>query len=195
MDAFQAALRDVVIPNPAQRSEEHYRGCQEVWSYIDARIDEAVARTAKSRDEIPTTKKQVRIIDELVKASDDKPTLRFLVISLFMPAHDNLAVAVSNAFFHLARNPEAWAKLRDEIVEKVDQPLTHELLASFKYLNWVLKESKDCAENIVDCKLIDHGSLPPHPTQLRHTQRVPFHDSVTCRRRSRWPKSSSLRKR
>lgn len=74
MDAFQAALRDVVIPNPSQRSEEHFKGCQEVWDYIDARIDEAVARTARSDDEPLTTKKQVRIIDELVKSSDDKTT-------------------------------------------------------------------------------------------------------------------------
>ena len=107
MDAFQTALRDVVIPDPSQRSEEHYKGCREVWDYIDARIEDAVARTAKTNVEPLTMKKQVRIIDELVKSSDDKTTLRFLIISLFMPAHDNLAVAVSNAFFHLARKPEA----------------------------------------------------------------------------------------
>jgi cytochrome P450 len=142
MDAFQAALRDVVIPNPSQRSEEHFKGCQEVWDYIDARIDEAVARTARSDDEPLTTKQQVRIIDELVKSSDDKTTLRFLVISLFMPAHDNLAVAIGNVFFHLARKPEAWTKLRAEVISKADQPLNHEVLTSHKYLTWVLKESK-----------------------------------------------------
>lgn len=190
MDAFQAALRDVVIPDPAQRSEEHYRGCQEVWSYIDARIDEAFTRTAKSRNELPTTEKQVRIIDELVKASDDKPALRFLIISLFMPAHDNLAVAVSNVFFHLARNPEAWAKLRNEIMEKADQPLTHGLLTSLKYLNWVLKESKNEAENIFDYKLTDYDSVSPHPIELRHAPRMPLHHGIACRWRYGRPESS-----
>ena len=143
MDSFQAALRDVVIPDPSQRSEAHYKGCREVWEYIDAHIDEAIARTAQSKHERPSTKKQVRIIDELVKASDDKSTLRFLIISLFMPAHDNVAVAVSNVFFHLARSPEAWAKLRNEVSAKADQSLTYELLTSLQYLNWVLRESKD----------------------------------------------------
>lgn len=68
--------------------------------------------------------------------------MRFLVISLFMPAHDNLAVAIGNVFFHLARKPEAWTKLRAEVISKADQPLNHEVLTSHKYLTWVLKESK-----------------------------------------------------
>lgn len=141
MDAFQAAQRDVVIP-VAQRSKDHYKGCQEVYDYIDARIDEAISRISGTGDESPETKKQVRIVDELVKASQDKLSLRYLILSIFMPAHDNVAIALSNAFFHLARNPDSWAKLRAEILSGNSQPLTYELLGSFKYLNWVLREGQ-----------------------------------------------------
>lgn len=157
MNAFQAAQRDVVIPNPAHRSKEHYKGVQDVWDYIDARIDEAFARISGSENEPPSEKKQVRIIDELVKASQDKVTLRFLILSIFMPAHDNVAVALSNAFFHLARNPECWANLRAEVESKASEPLTYELLGSFKYLNWVLRESK---LSTCDCKRSNNNSLP-----------------------------------
>jgi len=141
MDAFQAAQRDVVIP-VAKRSKEHYEGCQAVYDYIDARIDEAVSRTVETRGEQLSTTRHVRIIDELVKTSTDKLSLRYLIISIFMPAHDNVAVALSNAFFHLARNPDCWTKLRAEINSKAQQPLTYELLASFKYMEWVLRESE-----------------------------------------------------
>ncbi|KAF1961218.1 n-alkane-inducible cytochrome P450 [Byssothecium circinans] len=141
MDAFHAAQRDVVILNPALRSREHYKGCQDVWDYIDARVDEAFARMSGSGNEPPSEKKHVRIIDELVKTSQDRISLRFLVLSIFMPAHDNVAVALSNAFFHLARNPGAWTKLRAEIMARASEPLTYELLCSFKYLNWVLRET------------------------------------------------------
>ena len=142
MGAFQAAMQEAVIPDPARRSKEHYEGIQTVWDYVDTRIDEAVRRTAQSRDEPLSSKKQVRIIDELVKASDDKRTLRFLIISLFMPSHENLAIVVTNVFFHLARNQEIWGKLRAEVTAKANRPLTHELLTSLKYLNWIIRESK-----------------------------------------------------
>ena len=142
MNAFHAAQRDVVIPNPALRSREHYKGCQDVWDYIDARIDEAYSRKSGSENKPPSETKHVRIIDELVKVSQDRISLRFLILSIFMPAHDNVAVALSNAFFHLARNPESWTKLRTEIISKASERLTYDLLGSFKYLNWVLRESK-----------------------------------------------------
>lgn len=142
MNAFHAAQRDVVIPNPALRSKEHYKGCQDVWNYIDARIDEAYSRISGSEDEPPSETKHVRIIDELIKVSQDRISLRFLILSIFMPAHDNVAVALSNAFFHLARNPESWTKLRAEIMSKGFGGLTYDLLSSLKYLDWVLRESE-----------------------------------------------------
>jgi len=146
MHAFQAALRDVVIL-ASQRSEEHYKGCQEVHGYIDTRIDEALSRISQMDDECVDDRKQVRIIDELVKSLENKLTLRYLILSIFKPAHDNVAVALSNAFFHLARNPDCWKKLRAEIPSKSSQPFTYEQLRSFTYLNWVLRESQCNAQH------------------------------------------------
>lgn len=141
MNAFQAAQRDVIIPNPALRSKEHYKGCQDVWDYIDDRIEDAFSRMSNSENTSLSESKPVRIIDELVKSSQDKVSLRFLVLSIFMPAHDNVAVALSNAFFHLSRNHDSWAKLQTEIMLKASEPLDYRLLKSFKFMNWVLRES------------------------------------------------------
>jgi cytochrome P450 len=141
INAFTSAQRGVVMP-PAMRDEDWQNNCDLILSYIDNRIEEAITRVSleskKSADEL----KDLRIIDELVKATDDRFSLKYLVLSIFSPAHDTVAVTLSNAFFHLARNPKVWAKLRSEILSAGSQPLTYELLNSFKYLNWVLRESK-----------------------------------------------------
>jgi cytochrome P450 len=139
MDAFMAAQRDVVIP-VSSRSKEYETCCKEVLDYIGGRIDEAVDRAAKP-SHVDLESKQVRIVDELLKATKDKHTLKYLILSIFSPAHDTVAITVGNAIFHLARNARCWAKLRAEVVPTTSQPLTYELLNSFKYLNWVLRES------------------------------------------------------
>lgn len=140
MDAFMAAQRDVVIP-VVKRTNDYKRWCKEVLDYIDDRIDDAADRMTKKDNEGPESK-QVRIVDELLKATNDRHTLKYLVLSIFSPAHDTVAVTVSNAIFHLARNARCWAKLRAEVLPTASQPLTYELLNSYKYLNWVLRESQ-----------------------------------------------------
>jgi cytochrome P450 len=139
MDAFITALRDVIIP-VSERPKNYNDRCKEVLDYIDGCIDEAFSRVLDGPQE-GTDTKQLRIVDELVKATQDKHSLKYLIVSIFSPAHDTVAVTLSNAFFHLARSPNCWAKLRAEILPTVSQPLTYELMNSFKYLNWVLRES------------------------------------------------------
>ncbi|KAF2869042.1 cytochrome P450 [Massariosphaeria phaeospora] len=136
MDAFMFAQRDVITP-VAKRPKEYGEWCKTVLDYIDTCIDEAESRVQKP----PQHTTQIRIVDELVKTIQDKHTLRSLIISIFCPAHDTVAVTLTNAFFHLARHPPCWAKLRAEILLTASQPLTYELLNSYKYLNWVLRET------------------------------------------------------
>lgn len=138
MDAFMAAQRDAIIP-PFRRTKDYEKHCEKVLDYIDDRVNEAFERIA---DESTQEKKQVRIVDELVKATQDRYSLKYLILSIFSPAHDTVAVIVSNAFFHLARNPDCWTKLRAEILPTAPDTLTYELLNSYKYLNWVLRESE-----------------------------------------------------
>jgi cytochrome P450 len=78
----------------------------------------------------------------MAEETQDSLTLRSLVISVFSPAHDGAAVTLSNAMFHLARRPAVWSKLREEVQATKGQELTYELLNSYKYLQWVFKESK-----------------------------------------------------
>ncbi|KAF2828990.1 cytochrome P450 [Ophiobolus disseminans] len=149
MDAFMAAQRDVIIPVP-KRTKEYGKWCKEVLDYIDDRVTEAMDRVTKP-SESDSGSKQVRIIDELLATTHDRRTLKYLALSIFSPAHDSVAITIGNAMFHLARNTESWARLRAEIMPTTCQPLTYEMLNSFKYLNWVLRESsvRECLSTTV----------------------------------------------
>jgi len=139
IDAFVAAQRDVVIP-PEKRPKDYNKWCKEVWDYIDVRIDEALLRI-QGAYETPITGR-LRLIDELAKTTQDKHSIRDHIVNIFSPAHDVVAVTLTNALFHLARNPSCWAKLRAEVLPTSTVPLTYELLNSFKHLNSVLRESE-----------------------------------------------------
>ena len=133
IDAFTAAQKGVVMP-PAMREEKWQSYCDLILSYINDRVEDAFQRvTLPEQPQKPMN--DLRIVDELVKATSDKLSLRYLVLSIFSPAHDTVAVTLSNVFFHLARNPGVWTKLREEVLAFGLAPLTHEMLASFKYLN------------------------------------------------------------
>ncbi|KUJ20857.1 cytochrome P450 [Mollisia scopiformis] len=82
-----------------------------------------------------------RIIDEMAKATQDRLTLRFQMHNLFTPAHDGAAITLSNAFFHLSRNPGAWAKLRAEILPTKRSSITYDLLKTYGYLKNVIHET------------------------------------------------------
>ena len=128
---------------PNQRPKDYQENCDYIYRYIDSRLDEAADRVA-GRTKSDLGSEQVCIIDDLVKTTEDKLSLRYLVLSIFSPAHDTVAVTVSNVFFHLTRHTSCWVKLRAEVLRTASQPLTYELLNSYKYLNWVIRESKWC---------------------------------------------------
>ena len=78
----------------------------------------------------------------MAKETQDPYDLRSQMIGVFSPAHDGAAVTLSNALFHIARRPEEWAKLRAEILPTKEEPITYELLRSYKYIENTLRESE-----------------------------------------------------
>jgi hypothetical protein len=192
MDAFMAAQRDIVIPI-AQRTEEYKTWCKTVLDYIDDRIDEASKRVAEAEDAAPSDK-QVRILDELWKTTKDRYSLRYLILSIFSPAHDTVAITVANAMFHLARNAHCWAKLRAEILPTASRPLTYDLLNSYKYLTWILRESESKTSSCrLDRRLIVVRSSSFNPSQRRNSSRMSLDNSPSIRGRQRRSKPIACR--
>ena len=106
---------------------------EKVHAYIDGHVKRALEET--TLEEKPDTSEEARprryvLLYEMAKQVRDPISLRFQVLNVFMPARDFPAILVSNALFHMARNPEIWSDLREKSLAVKDQPLTFELLKS-----------------------------------------------------------------
>jgi cytochrome P450 len=145
MEAFEYAQRGTGVRMMLgrlrflHRDAKWYVSCKAVTDFCEKRVEEAIERLEKG-EERRTEKDRLRLVDEAAKATKDRYTLRSLILSVFSPAHDGAAVALSNVFFHLARNPTVWNKLRKEVLRYADLPITYELLNSHTYLKNVFRE-------------------------------------------------------
>ena len=134
---------------------------------IDRYIDAALRKrqdTMKTQFSEPSAHTSYAFIDQLVYETQDRQFLRDQLLNVFFPARDSSAIGASCVFFVLARNPEAWEKLRKEIMH-IKQPITFELLKSMKYLTWVLNECRSkCQEDILyyySCRSINYRPSAP----------------------------------
>ena len=74
---------------------------------------------------------------------EDRERLRSEMLLLFVPNNDTTSIFISNVFWNLARHPDVYAKVREEVLSVgEDAPLTYECLRSMKYLDAVLNESE-----------------------------------------------------
>ncbi len=111
------------------RDPKWWHDCDIVNAFLDKHVEEALHRREKGE-----TASQLRLIDEMASATQDRLTLRFQMQNVFTPAHDGAAVTLSNAFFHLSRNPASWAKLKAEVMPTKNVAITYDLLKTYQYL-------------------------------------------------------------
>ncbi|KAI0438428.1 cytochrome P450 [Xylaria telfairii] len=143
------------------RDPKWWGDCDTVNKFLDERVDAALDRLKKrSSTQSEDPDGRLRLIDEMAKVTQDRLTLRFQMQNVFTPAHDGAAVTLSNAFFHLSRKPESWAKLREEVLATKDALVTYDLLKTYQYLKNVIREthrvtpistmiSRQCIEDVV----------------------------------------------
>jgi cytochrome P450 len=150
MDAFAYAQRGTGIRTTLGKlkflhwDNKWWEACRYVTDYADEHVELALQRLHLGQHEQPLQNgtDSIRLVDEMAKDTQDRVTLRSHIISVFSPAHDGAAQTLTNAMFHLARNSKSWAKLKAEIEPTKHERLTYDLLNSYQYLNWVLKESR-----------------------------------------------------
>ena len=74
---------------------------------------------------------------------EDRERLRSEMLLLFLPNNDTTSIFISNVFWNMARHPEVYRKVREEVLAVgEDTPLTYETLRTMKYLDAVLNESR-----------------------------------------------------
>lgn len=78
---------------------------------------------------------------ELVKRTTDAVQLRAELFNILLAGRDTTASLLSHTWFILARRPDIWAKLREEVDALGGQKPTFEQIKDMKYLRWVLNEA------------------------------------------------------
>ncbi|CAD6591041.1 MAG: hypothetical protein ASARMPRED_005156, partial [Alectoria sarmentosa] len=95
------------------------------------------------RDPEKTTSENGRYVfmHELVKTIDDPVRVRDEILNVLLAGRDTTATLLGNMWFTLARRPDVWAKLRQEVSETLHgQRPTFEQLKNMKYLKAVMNE-------------------------------------------------------
>ena len=134
--------------NVFTRDSQFWTKCRIVQEFVEMHIDRATKADPDSRGNSKHPGRYI-LLDELLKDSWDHKTIRDQLLNVFMPARDASALALTNIFFLLARNPGTWEKLREEVTStdvatgKYEKHAddTFSGLKSLKYLQQVIQEA------------------------------------------------------
>ena len=123
---------------------------------------------------------------ELVKKTTDPVQLRSELMNVLLAGRDTTASLLSDTWFVLARRPDIWAKLREEVDALGGEKPTFQQIKDMKYLKWVLNECKHLIAILISNLTHLYGSTPPLPSSSRkHPLRRGRHHSPGRRRRGR----------
>ncbi|PMD48008.1 cytochrome P450 [Hyaloscypha variabilis F] len=127
-------------------SKFHYspsakRAQKRAFAYIDRFVDQALALRASAKSSKPGGDSQYVFLNELAKETDDREELRDQILNVLLAGRDTTASLLSNMFWELARHPEIYAKLREEVRFLGGREPTYEELKNMKYLKFCINES------------------------------------------------------
>lgn len=125
-----------------KEGEDAIRICHE---YIGKFVDEAlIFRKQMDEEKSAGSKKDEKyyFIQEVAKQTTDSRRIRDELINILLAGRDTTASLLSNMFFQLARRPEIYDKLREEIATLQGRTPSYEELRNLKYLKWCLNECK-----------------------------------------------------
>ncbi|TVY82883.1 Cytochrome P450 monooxygenase lepH [Lachnellula suecica] len=128
------------------RDKKWFAACKRIHEFLDGYINKAyqdledeknsgkaaVYASGKPRDDFLWT---------IVKRISDKLECRNELTAVWIPSNETTSIFMSNTIYALARYPEIVAKIRKEVLDYGDKPLTFEGLRSMEYLRWTINES------------------------------------------------------
>lgn len=122
-----------------QKGEEAIQICHR---YVDRFVDDALTFRKELDEEKLNGAKDEKyyFIQEVAKQTTDKRRIRDELINILLAGRDTTASLLSNMFFQLAKKPEIYAKLREEVASLGGRTPSYEELRNFKYLKWCLNE-------------------------------------------------------
>lgn len=114
-----------------------------VHEFIDNKIDKTYKEKAEKVTKSNKPERTDLLWTMVGNLPEDRERLRSEMLLLFVPNNDTTSIFISNVFWNMARHPEVYQKVREEVLAiGEDTPLTYETLRTMKYLDAVLNESK-----------------------------------------------------
>ncbi|KAF5639064.1 cytochrome P450 monooxygenase 52A13 [Fusarium sp. NRRL 52700] len=151
--AFDFTLKDVAYQarlGPFRRFQgsrskalEAYLVC---WSYVEHYVDQAMAlRTLSLEGEAPkedeSKNRHDSLLRQLASSGVSKEKIRAELLSVLIAARDTTSNLLGNLFFVLARRPDIWTKIRDEVKHLDTKEPTYEQLRHLTYAKYCINES------------------------------------------------------
>ncbi|KAI4209216.1 MAG: hypothetical protein LQ351_007832 [Letrouitia transgressa] len=124
--------------------QKFWRAVRMVQDFVRKLVDHAALRCAEppKEESHSVSRKRYVLADELLRTHSDATDIRNQLLNTFLAAHDTTAVLMTNVFFHLARHPAVYAKLRAELLSADSASLTDpDTIKSLPYLHHVLLET------------------------------------------------------
>ena len=130
----------------AHHDQKFKDACKTVHAFADKFVARALdyrnglIKAPEKSDE--ATRAKYIFLNELAQDTQDPTMLSDQIVNMLLAARDTTAGLLSFVFFTLARRPDVWQKLRAEVIEGWEEPMTYETLQKMTYLRYVLQESK-----------------------------------------------------
>jgi cytochrome P450 len=151
-DSFVYALKDISLGlrlgpwekfrRTDPKAVEAHQFCRR---YVDNYVDQALEyrKTGKDSAHEKNEGERKTFLRELAAATDDREKLRDELLSLLLAGRDTTASLISSLFFSIAKRPDIWKKLREEVATELNgQQPVYEQLRNLKYAKYCVNESK-----------------------------------------------------
>lgn len=154
------------------RNKKFDIACKRVHNFVDKFVARALEyrRAHRAGEKSSSEKESGKYIfaNELALATDDPMQIRAELLNILLAGRDTTAGLLSNTFFVLARRPDIWAKLQNEVDQLGGKRPDYETLRNMKYLKFVLNE---CKSRLRFCSARNsthiNQSTPPVPISAR----------------------------
>ncbi|KAL8837179.1 MAG: hypothetical protein Q9170_002641 [Blastenia crenularia] len=127
-----------LLPKPGVKRDIKY-----VHDFVDHYVQLGLRRQRNRDIEKSASKGGERYVflHELVQVIHDPIRLRSELLNILLAGRDSTASLLGNVWFMLARRPDVWAKLRQEVDDLNGKRPTFEQIKNMRYLRYILNET------------------------------------------------------
>jgi hypothetical protein len=122
--------------NPFVPRKSFYKSLKVINEFVNPYIEETLRFKPEELSTKTKTEEGYTFLHALASFTRDRTVLRDQLVAVLLAGRDTTASTLSWTFYEMARHPEVWKRLREEIIQTVGlkQPPTYSDLKNMKYL-------------------------------------------------------------